>query len=162
MVAAQRIRVLVVDDHATVRQTLESVLAAYPNIEVVGLASDGEEAIRKATSLRPSLVIMDINLPKVDGIAATRIIKMNHPEVAVIGLSFTPQSYSEYAMLKSGAFEVVDKANADHQLYGAMQRAIASIQPVLILTNVPSGDASSEGDLPAEKLDTAPPDEQRT
>jgi DNA-binding NarL/FixJ family response regulator len=109
MATAKPIRVLLVDDHEMMRDSLRSVLNQYPNLEIVGEAGDGEAAIRMVTSLQPSLVIMDINLPKIDGIAATRYIKTHHPEIAVIGLSLIVQSYSEYAMKKAGAFEVVDK-----------------------------------------------------
>ena len=158
MATAKRIRVLIVDDHEMVRDSLKSVLDEYPNLEIVGEAGDGEEAIRMVTKLRPSLVIMDINLPKIDGITATRYIKTHHPEVAVIGLSLIVQSNSEDAMKRAGAFEVVDKEKIVHELYGAMQRAVASIQPVLILEDVPATDnssvASSSADTSIEKLDS--------
>jgi DNA-binding NarL/FixJ family response regulator len=130
-----------------VRDSLRSVLNGYPNLEIVGEAGDGEAAIQMVTSLKPSLVIMDINLPKVDGIAATRYIKTHHQDVAVIGLSLIVQSYSEYAMKKAGAFEVVDKEKIMTELYGAMQRAVASIQPVLILEDAHASDMSA---VPAE------------
>jgi DNA-binding NarL/FixJ family response regulator len=116
-----------------VRDSLRSVLNGYRNLDIVGEAGDGEEAIQMVTNVRPNLIIMDINLPKIDGISATRYIKTHHPEIAVIGLSLILQSYSEYAMKKAGAFEVVDKDKIMTELYGAMQRAVASIQPVLIL-----------------------------
>ena len=133
MATAQLIRVLLVDDHTMVREGLRSVLDSYPNIEIVGQAGDGEQAIQMAAKLQPSVVLMDINLPKMDGITATRYIKTNHPHIAVIGFSMTVHSYSEYAMLKAGAFEVLPKDKAVHDLYGAIQRAVASIQPVVIL-----------------------------
>ena len=133
MKSARRIRVLLVDDHEMVRDALRSVLNEYQNLDIVGEAGDGEAAIQMVTSVRPHLIIMDIHLPMIDGISATRYIKTRHPEIAVIGLSLILESYSEYAMKRAGAFEVVDKANIMTELYGAMQRAVASIQPVLIL-----------------------------
>ena len=147
MAIAKRIRVLIVDDHEMVRDSLRSVLNGYPNLEIVGEAGDGEAAIQMVTRLQPSVVIMDINLPKIDGIAATRYIKTHHPEVAVIGLSLIVQSYSEHAMKKAGAFEVVDKEKIMTELYGAMQRAVASIQPVLILEDVPADTTSAPADV---------------
>ena len=147
MAIAKRIRVLIVDDHEMVRDSLRSVLNGYPNLEFVGEAGDGEAAIQMVTRLQPSVVIMDINLPKIDGIAATRYIKTHHPEVAVIGLSLIVQSYSEHAMKKAGAFEVVDKEKIMTELYGAMQRAVASIQPVLILEDVPADTTSAPADF---------------
>ena len=143
MATANRIRVLLVDDHEMVRDSLRSVLSQHPNLDIVGEAADGEAAIQMVRSLKPSLVIMDINLPKIDGIAATRHIRTHHQDVAVIGLSLIVQSYSEYAMKKAGAFEVVDKEKIMTELYGAMQRAVASIQPVLILQDTPATNTPS-------------------
>ena len=147
MKSARRIRVLLVDDHEMVRDSLRSVLNGYRNLDIVGEAGDGEEAIQMVTNVRPHLIIMDINLPKIDGISATRYIKTRHPEIAVIGLSLILQSYSEYAMKKAGAFEVVDKENIMTQLYGAMQRAVASIQPVLILQDTRPTETSCDSDV---------------
>jgi DNA-binding NarL/FixJ family response regulator len=165
MTTAKRIRVLIVDDHEMVRDSLKSVLGGYPNLEIVGEAGDGEAAIQMVTKLQPSLVIMDINLPKMDGITATRYIKTHHPDVAVVGLSLIVQSYSEDAMKRAGAFEVVDKEKIMHELYGAMQRAVASIQPVLILEDVPATDnssvASSSADTSIEKLDSPLANDER-
>jgi DNA-binding NarL/FixJ family response regulator len=144
MMATQLIHVLLVDDHTMVRQGLRSVLESYPNIKVIGQAGDGETACRMAATLQPTLVLMDINLPKMDGIAATRFIKTNYPHIAVIGFSMTVHSYSEYAMLKAGAFEVLPKDKAVHELYSTIQRAVASILPVVILKDAPvSEDAPS-------------------
>jgi DNA-binding NarL/FixJ family response regulator len=137
MVAAQRIRVLLVDDHTMVRQGLRNVLQAYPNIEIVGEAGNGEEAVSSVAKLQPTVVVMDIMMKKMDGIAATRLIKTNYPDIAVLGLTITPHTYHLEAMLKAGAFEVVTKDNAIHELYNAIQRAVAAIQPVLILQDAP-------------------------
>src|SRR5687767_9826701 len=73
---ARAIRVLLVDDHPTVRETLRRVLQAYPNIEVVGEASDGDEALAQVEHLQPAVVVMDINMPRMDGITSTRLIKV--------------------------------------------------------------------------------------
>ena len=165
MATAQLIRVLLVDDHTMVRQGLRSVLETYPNIEIVGQAGDGEAAIQLVERLKPVLVLMDINLPKMDGITATRFIRTNYPQIAVIGFSMTVESYSEHAMLKAGAFEVLAKNRAVHDLYGAIQRAVASVQPVVILKDPPvqgsagSKKATSEGtDVLVEQSDS-PQDE---
>lgn len=85
--SAATIRVLLVDDHPTVRQTLRRALQAYPNIEVVGEASDGEEAIAHVAQLQPTIVVMDIQMGRKDGVTATRLIKKQYPQVNVIGLS---------------------------------------------------------------------------
>ncbi len=130
---AGKIRILLVDDHPTVRRTLRSALQAYPNIEVVGEASDGEEALSSMASLRPAVVVMDINMSRMDGITATRLIKVQYPEVAVIGLSLEKKDYQLYAMKKAGALEVIPKESSIPEVYGAIQRAVATVQPVLVM-----------------------------
>jgi len=124
---ARSIRVLVVDDHAMVRQGLRCALEAYPRIEVVGEASDGEEVLASIAKVQPTVVVMDIVMPKLDGIAATRLIKTHHPQIAVVGLTRELKDYTSYSMKKAGASEVVDKKNAVGELYGAIQRALGSI-----------------------------------
>ena len=132
MVQAVHLRVLLVDDQAMVRQALRSALQDYPNIEVVGEASDGEEAVAAASKLQPSVIVMDISMTKMDGITATRLIKAQHPQIAVIGLSIHFEDSQVVAMQQAGAFDVLHKDSAVTQLYSAVQRAIASIQPILI------------------------------
>ena len=153
MTAAQKIRVLIVDDHTMVRQGLRAVLQSYPNIEIVGEAADGEEAIVSATKLQPTIVVMDIGMPSLDGIGATRLIKTQYPHMAVLGLSVNAPSYHVDAMLKAGAFEVVTKEKAVDELYGAIQRATAAIQPILILKEEPSALAETTG--AAESIENA-------
>ena len=100
-------------------------LQQYPNIEVVGEAVDGEEGVVKAAQLQPTVVLMDINIPKLDGIAATRRIKKNSPHVAVVGLSVHAPGYMLDAMRKAGAFEILSKEKAVDEVYGTIQRAVA-------------------------------------
>lgn len=132
MVQALHIRVLLADDKEMVRQILRRALQDYPNIEVIGEASDGEEAVAVASKLLPSVIVMDISMSKMDGITATRLIKTQHPQIAVIGLSVHREAHQTDAMQKAGAFEVLAKDDAVTDLYSAIQRAIASIQPILI------------------------------
>jgi DNA-binding NarL/FixJ family response regulator len=119
-----RIRVLLVDDHPTLRQTVRSILEAYSNIEVVGEANDGEEALTDVDHLQPAVVVMDIHMTKMDGITATSLIKERYPQVAVIGLSVEHENYQLYAMKKAGASEVLAKENAVSELSDAIQRAV--------------------------------------
>ena len=77
--------------------------------------------------VQPTVVVMDIVMPKMDGIAATRLIKTQYPQIAVVGLTREPKDYMLYSMKKAGAFEVVDKQNAVVELYDAIQRAVADI-----------------------------------
>ena len=124
---ARSIRVLLVDDHAMVRQGLRCTLEVYPSIEVVGEASDGEEVLACIEKVHPTVVVLDIIMPKMDGIAATRLIKTQYPQIAVVGLTRELKDYTSYAMKKAGASEVVDKKNAAEELYGAIHRALAGI-----------------------------------
>ena len=132
MVQAVHIRALLADDQEMVRQALRRALQDYPNIEVVGEASNGEEAVTAASKLLPSVIVMDISMSQMDGITATRLIKTQHPQIAVIGLSVHREAHQIQAMQNAGAFEVLPKDSAVTVLYSAIQRAIASIQPILI------------------------------
>ena len=121
------IRVLLADDYAMVRQGLRCTLEVYPSIEVVGEASDGEEVLACIEKVQPTVIVMDIIMPKMDGIAATRLIKARYPKIVVVGLTREPKDYTVYSMKKAGASEVVDKANTVVELYNAIQRAVADI-----------------------------------
>ena len=80
-------RILIADDHPAVRQGISVVLKDVPDIEIVGEAADGEEALAKVAQLHPDLVILDITMPHLDGLAAAEIIKQAHPHTKVLILS---------------------------------------------------------------------------
>jgi CheY-like chemotaxis protein/anti-sigma regulatory factor (Ser/Thr protein kinase) len=117
----QPIRILLVDDHAMVRQGLRSLLDSYTDIEVVGEASNGEEALACVATLQPAIVVMDINMPNMNGIEATTIIRDGHPEITVIGLSVQAGGEMQQAMLKAGAAVLLTKEGAVDQLYQTIQ-----------------------------------------
>lgn len=144
MTTAKKIQVLLVDDHTILRQGLRTLLESYPTIQVVGEARDGEEAIICAGNLHPDVIVMDISMGKMDGITATRLIKTQYPQIAVVGLTVNTKDYQEYAMRKSGASEILSKDSAGVELFGAIQRAVAAVQPVLILK-----ETSKSADQPA-------------
>ena len=128
MATAPRIRVFLVDDHSLFRQTMRSLLAPYSNVELVGEASDGYEAVESVRRLQPSVVLMDIHLQRMmDGITATRLITTQNPRVAVLGLSCDTRQYVVTAMHQAGAFEVLAKEQSVDDVYGAIQRASASV-----------------------------------
>ncbi len=164
MAAAQKIRVLIVDDHTMVRQGLRAVLQSYPNIEVVGEAGNGEEGVLNVQRLQPAVVVMDIGMPSLDGIGATRLIKTRYPQIAVVGLSVNAPSFHVDAMLKAGASEVVTKEKAVDELYNAIQRAIAAVQPILILEVKPAtagSAAETEGTEEREPSDVSQDKERK-
>ncbi|HKO30013.1 MAG TPA: response regulator [Nitrospiraceae bacterium] len=117
----QPIRVLLVDDHAMVRQGLRTVLDSYADIQIVGEASNGEEALVGVATHQPSIVVMDINMPKMNGIEATAAIRNSNPEINVIGLSVQSGGEIQQAMLKAGADVLLTKEAAVDQLYKAIQ-----------------------------------------
>jgi two-component system, NarL family, response regulator LiaR len=84
---AARTRVLLVDDEGVFAESAAAILSADERIEIVGVASDGEEAVELASELAPDLVLMDIGLPKVDGVAATRAIRQRCPDSQVVMLT---------------------------------------------------------------------------
>ena len=103
------IKTLVVDDDASFRQRVKEVLASEPNIEVIGEASDGHEALRKARELEPDLVIMDVRMPKANGISVTRQLKEEMQALKIIMLTiFDLQEYRDAAM-SGGASGYVTK-----------------------------------------------------
>ncbi|HJT22375.1 MAG TPA: response regulator transcription factor [Nitrospira sp.] len=153
---AGAVRVLLVEDHAVVGEGVRLLLESYPNLEVVGRAGDGEEALAYVATLRPNVVVMDCNMPKMDGITATRLIRENYPHIAVVGLTVNTSTYAIHAMSQAGAFEVLLKEQAVPELYGAIQRAVASIQPVLILEEASDVDQVSPNPVNDDKN---PPDE---
>ena len=95
--AGSYIRVLVVDDHELMRQSLRRLIKTYRNMEVVGEADDGLEAIEAVTVLRPDVVLMDIDMPRMNGIDATKRIKATFPSTAIIGLSVRPTCWECYS-----------------------------------------------------------------
>jgi len=97
-------RVLLVDDESLVRRILKQILSAYQDLELVGEAANGEEAISAVERLQPDVVVMDIRMPGYDGIAAVRAIREKYPRAKIIGLSEYAQSYNIDAMERAGAF----------------------------------------------------------
>jgi PAS domain S-box-containing protein len=122
--SSARIRVLLVDDHAMVREGLRSVLESYTDVEIVGEASNGADALQMVEKLRPSLVVMDINMPAMNGIEATAHISRTYPEVLVIGLSVNATGTNVQAMLKAGAVLLLTKEAAVNELYRRMREVL--------------------------------------
>jgi DNA-binding NarL/FixJ family response regulator len=128
--AEEPTRVVIADDHGIVRSGLRMLLERQPDVEVVGEASDGAEARDLVIRARPDLAILDVKMPKLTGLQATREIKEQAPEVAVLILSMYDDERYLFEALKAGASGYVLKAQADADLVAAV-RAVRNGEPFL-------------------------------
>jgi DNA-binding NarL/FixJ family response regulator len=103
------IRVLIVDDHDIVREGLVGLLSNYAEIEIVGEACDGATAVTMARELKPDVVLMDVTMPGIGGIEATRQIVTNEPSIRVIGLSMHEEQDVVDQMMRAGAVDYMNK-----------------------------------------------------
>jgi DNA-binding NarL/FixJ family response regulator len=107
------IRVLIADDHTATRRALSLVLSLYPDIDVVGEAADGREAVRVAADIRPDLVLMDGKMPIMDGLEATRLIKSRWPEIRVIVLTMSAEYQAKALTAGADTSLLKDRGTAD-------------------------------------------------
>src|SRR5919199_2923392 len=119
------IRVLVADDHEVVRQGLRTFLELDPELEVVGDAADGREAVRLANRLRPDVVLMDLLMPEMDGIAATRIIRRELPDTEVVALTSVLEDEKVVGAVRAGAIGYLLKDTKAAELRQAIKAAAA-------------------------------------
>jgi NarL family two-component system response regulator LiaR len=117
------IRVLIVDDHAVVRSGLSAFLLAYEDLEMVGDAANGAEAIRLCEKFRPDVILMDLVMPGMDGAAATRAIRAQHPDVQVIALTSFKEEDLVQGALQAGAIGYLLKNVSADELAGAIRAA---------------------------------------
>lgn len=120
-----KISVLLVDDHSLVRRGFRRLLEDEPDILVAGEASDGEEAVKLASELRPQVIVMDCALPGINGLQATRKILQTLPETAVLMLSMHPEETWVHQALEAGARGYVFKNAMDLELGSAIRRVAA-------------------------------------
>lgn len=119
------IRVLIVDDHSVVREGLRMFLVRDPDLQVVGEAADGAEALEQARQMRPDVVIMDLLMPVMDGIAATRAIRRELPETEVLALTSVLESASVVEAIRAGAIGYLLKDTQAAELRKAIKAAAA-------------------------------------
>lgn len=119
------IRVLLVDDHSVVRKGLRAFLAYDPELEVIGEAADGAEALRLAHELAPDVVLMDLLMPGMDGIAATAVIRRELPETEVLALTSVLEDASIVGAVRAGAIGYLLKDTQADELCGAIHAAAA-------------------------------------
>src|SRR3954466_14572413 len=117
------VRVLLVDDQALFREALATLLEVHAEIEVVGEAGNGVEALDRVPALRPDVVLMDLHMPVLDGIGATRRLRVEHPEVRVLALTTFDDDEDVFAALRAGAVGYLLKDVSGDRLVEALLAA---------------------------------------
>ncbi len=126
----EKIRILIADDHAVVREGTRQILDQESDLEVVAEAADGDEAVQLTGSIHPDVVLMDVAMPKTDGIAATRHIKSLYPHTAVLVLSAFDDDQFVFSLLEAGAAGYLLKSVRGRELVEAI-RAVHAGESVL-------------------------------
>jgi two-component system, NarL family, response regulator NreC len=123
--AMQKIRVLLADDHMVVRLGVKALIEGEPDMMVVGEAANGLEAIAQAHALRPNVIVMDISMPEMDGLEATRRVRAELPECYILILTVHAQERYLFPVLKAGAAGYVLKSTIDTELIEAIRTVAA-------------------------------------
>ncbi|HWC41407.1 MAG TPA: response regulator transcription factor [Actinomycetota bacterium] len=118
------IRILVADDQRVVREGLVMLLGLLAGVEVVGAAADGEQAAALAAELRPDVVLMDLRMPRLDGVQATRRLRDHHPEIAVIALTTYADDRSVVEALRAGARGYLTKDAGAEEIRHALEAVV--------------------------------------
>lgn len=148
------IKLLIADDHAVVREGTRQILEREPDINVVAEAADGEEAVRLADKSSPDVIIMDIAMPKMDGIEATKQIKALHPNIAILILTAYDDDQFVFNLIEAGAAGYLLKSVRGHELVEAV-RAVNAGESVLhpaIARKVLNRFAPAAGKEPKQKV----------
>lgn len=128
------IRVLVADDQRVVREGLSMVLGLLPGVEVVGTAADGAEVVALAGELAPDVVLMDLRMPRCDGVEATRRLRAEHPDVRVVVLTTYSDDRSVLDALRAGARGYLTKDAGGAEIHQALEQVLddrAAIDPAV-------------------------------
>ena len=123
-------QLVIADDHALVRKGIRSMLDGEPGLEVVGEATNGREALQLCHRLRPDLVLMDVRMPEMDGLEATRAIKQEFPRVAVLMVTMHENPEYLYEALKAGAAGYVLKKSSAEEVINAVRQALDGEGPL--------------------------------
>ncbi len=119
--AAKQIRVLLAEDHPVVRRGIISILSQHPEMQVLGEAKDGQEAVDWARELTPDVIIMDIDMPRLNGLAATELLRKELPQVKVLLLSGQPGTRFVLRIVQSGARGYIPKEASAQELFQAVE-----------------------------------------
>ncbi len=133
------IRVLIVDDHALVRRSLQTLLNKAPDMVVVGAAANGVDALEQAAALKPDLILMDISMPRMDGVTATQRILNTTSSVRILILSMYADAALTLRAFKVGAHGVLIKTTATEELLPAIRQVISGERVLsAVLSTLPS------------------------
>ncbi|MCL4459843.1 MAG: response regulator transcription factor [Chloroflexi bacterium] len=124
------IRLLLVDDHVLFRKGLSSLIAQREEMQVVGEAGDGQEALEKARELKPGLILMDIHMPGCDGLEATRLIKQEMSDIKILMLTVSDEDEDLFGAIKNGAQGYLLKNIHPEQLFGMIQSVFQGEAPI--------------------------------
>jgi PAS domain S-box-containing protein len=127
-VPGRKIRLMMADDHAVVRQGIANLLSEEPDIEMVGTAANGQQAVDLAPKLLPDVILMDMSMPVLSGVEATRIIHKNLPDICIIGLSMFEEAEKAEAMRDAGAANYLSKSGPVENLINAIRKAVGRAQ----------------------------------
>lgn len=124
-VSAKKIKILVADDHPVVRKGLQSCLARQDRLKIVGEASDGDEALKKTRELSPDVVLMDISMPGMNGLAVTEVLRKESPAVKVLVLSVHNNRDYIFRIIQAGAHGFISKEAPPDELLKAIESVYA-------------------------------------
>jgi NarL family two-component system response regulator LiaR len=144
----QTIRILIADDHPVVRKGLKALLNTEPGLEVVGEAADGEQAVTKASTLKPDVILMDLSMPRKDGVQAISEIRQEVPGVKILVLTSFAEDRRIIAAIEAGALGYLLKESSPHELVRAVRtvyRGDSSLHPTVAHKLIHSLQRSSEG-----------------
>src|SRR5512147_608328 len=118
-----KIRIMLVDDHAVVRSGLGAFLSVNPDLELVGEAENGEQAVVRANLLKPDVILMDLMMPVMDGVSATQAIKKQHPAIQIVALTSFQEDELVRNAMKAGAIGYLLKNVSARELATAIRAA---------------------------------------
>jgi len=150
---AMSIRVLTADDHAVVRTGLATMIATEPELELVGQASNGREAAEMYATLRPDVVLMDLRMPELDGVAATRAIRLDDPHARIVVLTMYDGDVDIHRALTAGAVGYLLKDSSPEGLIAALRSAAAGRRTLPVAVARALADYTPRVDLTPRELE---------
>ncbi len=155
-----QIRILIVDDHTVVRDGLRALISAEPGMEVIGDASDGAEAVDLAAELKPDVILLDLVMPRMDGVEATRLIRQANPGARILVLTSFAEDHQVFSAVKAGAIGYLMKDTSSEELLQAIRNTYTNqpvMQPKIALKLMgeiqSSGGGDGENDLTVREVE---------